>query len=70
MNDKNRKRVVRRRLEEFASRTGFALGFFDELASTNDEARDARYTNGAVVIAEQQAADADNGAIHGAARKG
>ena len=40
MNDKNRKRVVRRRLEEFASRTGFALGFFDELASTNDEAKD------------------------------
>ena len=57
MNDKNRKRVVRRRLEEFASRTGFALGFFDELASTNDEARG-------------KAADADNGAIHGAARKG
>ena len=54
MNDKNRKRVVRRRLEEFASRTGFALGFFDELASTNDEARDARYMNGAVVIAERQ----------------
>ena len=41
-------------MEEFASRTGFALGFFDELASTNDEARDARYTNGAVVIAERQ----------------
>ena len=54
MNDKNRKRVVRRRLEEFASRTGFALRFFDELASTNDEARDAHYTNGAVVIAERQ----------------
>ena len=41
-------------MEEFASRTGFALGFFDELASTNDEARDARYMNGAVVIAERQ----------------
>ena len=40
-------------MEEFASRTGFALGFFDELASTNDEARDARYMNGEMCIRDR-----------------
>ncbi len=47
---------MKERLERFARLSGFTAACFDELASTNDTARDPRYGAGDVVLAERQTA--------------
>ncbi|HJB85153.1 MAG TPA: biotin--[acetyl-CoA-carboxylase] ligase [Candidatus Alistipes merdigallinarum] len=45
---------LKQRLKHFAAAAGFGFYYFDELTSTNDEARDPRYEAGDVILAERQ----------------